>query len=455
MKKALTSLLLLPLLLGTVFGLFFPLSASSETARSLRPGSVYSLMNCDTGRIFAPEGIADWILEPADEENGFFFRDPDSNRYLAESDGAFLLSEQGEPFTLTPLPYHRFSLSKGDLFIRDSDEGASNLASLSAAAESGFLSTCWFLTEEGGTTPLRIMPLGDSLTLGLDADTPFRELSGYRARLSVLLAEQYPDLRFVFVGSQVHGGTGSAEGAELYRHEGHSGYTVTTPEGTSLQIGLYELCPFWLQKYQPDVVLLMIGTNDIGRSLSLGEEAADRTAELHLQLLNRIRELSPVKLILLETSPPVLGEESFNRIMRRYNRLITENGQTLSDSGVEILISDIYSLISGLGADAFCSDSMHMSRLGYDAIAGQNASVLFQSAYLGKTLLDIRGENLPDPDEDASGGDSASTDDLSKQEPGFPEDRQSSNLWLALGLALFFPAVSCGFFALFRRHKNR
>ena len=425
-----------------------------EDVSGIRPGCAYTLMNCDTGRSFAPEGITDWLLESVGE-NAWYFRDPQSGRSLSSEDGEIRLSDLGEPFCLSPLPHHRYSLGPAGFSVLDTDEGETGCAALSVVPEVRSLSACWFVTEKGLTEPLRIMPLGDSLTLGLDADTPFREQSGYRALLSALLADSSPDLRFVFVGSRVSGGEPSAEGEALYRHEGHSGYTVSSPEDSGLSIGLYELCGPWLAKYRPVVVLLMIGTNDIGRSYGLGAEAADRTAELHLRLLERIRDSAPVRLLLLATCPPVLGEEPFNRVMERYNTLILENGQTLRESGVEVVISDVSSLISGLGPDGFCSDRMHMSRTGYDAIARLHADTLSRSSYLEETLRAIRSEREPLPEEESGpepGTDEARTPESDASLPDTGERRIL--IWAAAAAAAGLAALA-GVCAAARKNARR
>ena len=102
--------------------------------------------------------------------------------------------------------------------------------------------------------PLRIMPLGDSLTYGQDLDNPDAEHDGYRGDLSVLLAEKYPNLRFAFVGSQVSGRTSRADALKLYRNEGHNAHTVYELNYGDPFRGIYQLCDSWLAKYQPDVI---------------------------------------------------------------------------------------------------------------------------------------------------------------------------------------------------------
>jgi lysophospholipase L1-like esterase len=96
----------------------------------------------------------------------------------------------------------------------------------------------------GVVAPLRIMPLGDSITFGSGSPTK----SSYRVDLYRRLGQA--GVAVDFVGSVRSGAAGS--GADL-DHEGHPG----------LRIGqVAERLDGWLATYQPDVVLLHLGTND-------------------------------------------------------------------------------------------------------------------------------------------------------------------------------------------------
>jgi lysophospholipase L1-like esterase len=89
--------------------------------------------------------------------------------------------------------------------------------------------------------PITIMPLGDSITVGVGSSTR----SGYRPELLQRLAAA--GLRADFVGTQ-QSGTGSD-----VDNEGHVGWSI---EQIAARID------DWLAMYEPDVILLHIGTND-------------------------------------------------------------------------------------------------------------------------------------------------------------------------------------------------
>ena len=92
--------------------------------------------------------------------------------------------------------------------------------------------------------PLRVMPLGDSITLGIGSAS----MSSYRIDLQKQLSAA--GLPTDFVGSQHDGAPASAD----LDHEGHSGWTIAK---ISAQVD------GWLAASPPDAVLLQIGTNDL------------------------------------------------------------------------------------------------------------------------------------------------------------------------------------------------
>ncbi|GGJ76567.1 hypothetical protein GCM10010123_03210 [Pilimelia anulata] len=108
-----------------------------------------------------------------------------------------------------------------------------------------------------GDAPVRIMPLGDSLTAG----TGSTDGAGWRGHLYSRLTE----LTSVdFVGSVSSGGSFDPE------HEGHAGLRVGQAA---------DAVPGWLRAAEPELVLLQLGTNDLkiaGREVG----ATDRLARL-------------------------------------------------------------------------------------------------------------------------------------------------------------------------------
>jgi lysophospholipase L1-like esterase len=143
--------------------------------------------------------------------------------------------------------------------------------------------------------PLRIMPLGDSLTYGIGSSTR----SGYRAALRDELAATGVDVDFV--GSHSNGL------GDDNQHEGHPGWQINEIS-TNIQQ--------WLSAAQPDVVLLDIGTNDLDRDYDRALAPA-RTADL----IDRITaQLPTVRVVVAK----LLEVDRFQATFRRYNDVLAD-----------------------------------------------------------------------------------------------------------------------------------
>lgn len=108
---------------------------------------------------------------------------------------------------------------------------------------------------------MRIMPLGDSITLGYGSN----ELDGYRRDLYRAITGAGTQVDFV--GSQQDGP------ADFDRdHEGYPGWQAAGGEGGGIAANVYN----WLKTNPADFVLLHIGTNDISNS----NQSADKVASI-------------------------------------------------------------------------------------------------------------------------------------------------------------------------------
>jgi lysophospholipase L1-like esterase len=126
--------------------------------------------------------------------------------------------------------------------------------------------------------PCRILPLGDSITFGLGGSP-----GGYRVPLFRISREKKHEI--VFVG-RVRSGPSTVDGAPFSpAHEGYSGYTVAPCGGRE---GLAPLVDGALSTEPPDVVLLMIGTNDVAVGCDLAASAKALEA-----IVDRVAERAP------------------------------------------------------------------------------------------------------------------------------------------------------------------
>ena len=190
----------------------------------------------------------------------------------------------------------------------------------------------------------KIITIGDSITAG---EHPVEPTPGaYRQSLKNNFAAD--NLSVDFIGSQTNEGT-NLDDAE---HEGHPGWTID--ELTELINGGL------LTDYQPDIVLLMAGTNDILRS----DDASTVIAELD-QLIDILQEELPdVPIFVSDLAPidPAFKGEQRANIVAEVNAQLPELAE---QQGSQV------TYVNGggsLGLDDLVDDGIHPSAAGYQVI---------------------------------------------------------------------------------------
>jgi lysophospholipase L1-like esterase len=188
--------------------------------------------------------------------------------------------------------------------------------------------------------PVRVMPLGDSITDGYG--TP----GGYRIELERLLRSggHVPD----FVGSLRNGPASLVD----KDHEGHSGYPIadiaSSVEG-------------WLASGRPDVVLLMIGTNDVIWNRD-GREGAPARLDA---LLGRIATAAPQARVIVSTIPPLHGDDRRLQV-KAYNDALVSLVKRRAAAGGNVALVDAHAAMS---AGHISSDGVHPTIEGQQVIA--------------------------------------------------------------------------------------
>ncbi len=136
------------------------------------------------------------------------------------------------------------------------------------------------------------MPLGDSITDGCCGENTLSMFGSYRTTLFQLSLDQGKKL--TFVGSHTSG-PDMVGGAPFPKNqEGHGGFTIDDGGGRS---GLQPQIKGWLMATPPDIVLLMIGTNDVDIQYDLPNAPARLG-----KLLDTIIQNAPNTLIVLAQS---------------------------------------------------------------------------------------------------------------------------------------------------------
>jgi lysophospholipase L1-like esterase len=186
-------------------------------------------------------------------------------------------------------------------------------------------------------TPLRVMPLGDSITWGVGSSTG----NGYRATLGSELTGEGHALDFV--------GTGRNGTMADPDNEGHSGWRIDQIAGIADNV---------LARYRPNVVTLMIGTNDLNQNY----QVATATDRLHA-LVDQITADAPDATVLLASV--IVSTSSVEEPNRpAFNAAIPGIVQTERDAGKHVAFVDMSALTT-----ADLSDSLHPNDGGYVKMA--------------------------------------------------------------------------------------
>jgi acyl-CoA thioesterase I len=197
------------------------------------------------------------------------------------------------------------------------------------------------------------MPLGASYTAGLTV-TPSGEHifeGGYRRYLETSLEGlfQIPGLDFDFVGSQEDPATASLK---RKHHEGHPGWRIEDIDQHQAE---------WVSTYQPDAILLLVGTNDILENNHL-EEAPDRFDQLVGHLVKSKRVQWVFVSSLLPLTDPALDAE-----VQKYDAAIEQKVLQRQAQGQSVIWVDMYH-DSGVKIDEL-GDGIHPNAEGYEKMA--------------------------------------------------------------------------------------
>jgi lysophospholipase L1-like esterase len=188
--------------------------------------------------------------------------------------------------------------------------------------------------------PCKILPLGDSITWGIQYD------GAYRVELfnKAVAAGQ----KITFTGS-LSNGPDTVSGMPFPKsNEGHSGWTIAQVTG---------LVPTPAFDIAPHIVLVMIGTNDIYAS-SGQSTMPDRLGTL----VDKIIGAAPNALLVVAKITP-LSNASWNQTIATYNNAIPGVLQTRFAAGKHVMLADMN---TGFTPSMLSSDAIHPNKSGYD-----------------------------------------------------------------------------------------
>ncbi len=200
--------------------------------------------------------------------------------------------------------------------------------------------------------PLRILPLGASLTYGFGST----DGNGYRELLRRHLVDE-AGLPIDYVGSLQSGNSTDRD------NEGHSGYRIDQVAGG---------VDGWIAAARPDVVLLNAGTNDMGQNYQL-PTAPDRLSALVDQILRD----APNVVVVMSTLVP---SRASNANVQAFNARVPAITQAKSAAGKRVYLAD---LNSALSLADIGPDGIHPTDAGYAKIADRWYATLQPALSLG------------------------------------------------------------------------
>jgi len=209
-------------------------------------------------------------------------------------------------------------------------------------------------------TPCRIMPLGDSITFGIGSSG-----GGYRVDLfRRALADQR---NITFVGVVAPGGSNTPNGPNMVNgqpfprnHEGFSGFTISGGGAGSLAAQVDNA----INVTDPNIVLLMIGTNDINGNINRANAPARLGA-----LLDQISNDAPDALLVVAQIVPTQTAAT-NTAVQAFNAAIPGLVQTRAAAGKHVVLVDMFTpFITNANFAGLMNDNLHPNDTGYVVMA--------------------------------------------------------------------------------------
>jgi len=219
------------------------------------------------------------------------------------------------------------------------------------------------------TTPVRIMCVGDSITEGKDVGQ-----GGYRKPLQALL--RAGGYSFVYVGKEDDGQpenqTGFSQGMENPNHEGYGSFRIDEMFNGGTEEG-HSAPPIaqTIANYHPDVILLMLGTNDVIQN----HEIATIGDRLQALVDAIFAANDKIALVLAEITP--MGGDRDATVVA-YNAQVAALVDKEKAQGRNIVVADMHSALDpaqdlgGVHPNSF--GYAKMASVWYEALTGKKAT---------------------------------------------------------------------------------
>jgi len=212
------------------------------------------------------------------------------------------------------------------------------------------------------TDPCKILPLGDSITWGINYG------GGYRIKLFIHANTDMKKINFVGYdvanppSSSVVSGLGSGMSLWKPNHEGHSGWTIqqdddlVTGKSTANNDSVSYTGKKVVADFNPNIVLVHLGTNDMHGTTA---GAPDRLGTL----IDHIVTDAPNALVVVASIIPFPAAASATMT---FNAAVPGEVKTRADAGKHVIYLDMF---SALQTSDLSSDMIHPNEGGYEKMA--------------------------------------------------------------------------------------
>ena len=346
--------------------------AAAGAMVTLDTNTTYSFMNADTGREISANGNTEFTAT-ALGNNVYTFTVGDA--YLDLLGGTAKLTDTPVSYQIKACDYDRFMIYAADGYaVCDTDAGTSTDPSLSLYTND-LLCCGWYLTRANMPKPLRILPIGDSITFGTNPDAA-APLMGWRDDLSKNLTSSLD--RFVFVGNQVTYPV-DVNSNILTRHEGNPGWTI---KDHGERNGIYDLVPGLVGKYDPDVVCMMIGINDMAAYGGKNKWNNTIKAEIQANYTDLVAaltaEMDDTDTVFCSTLTPMTSAHSMAGMENCFNEMFPDFIEQLAKTYPQVKLNDNYAALAGKSG-VVSSDGIHLSIHGDSFIAETYAASIMST----------------------------------------------------------------------------
>lgn len=208
--------------------------------------------------------------------------------------------------------------------------------------------------------PVRIMPVGDSITNG-DGET-----GGYRKYLDYALKQK--NISFDMVGPKKDMNASFNYNGQNVQydsdHAGFSGFQIKEVPGWGQAQNTGSLYNELkngnkVKQYDPDIILLIIGTNDMTANRDLGACSDD----LHALLDYMLENMDQDGMIFLASIPEFTAYGGSPQRVGNYNNTVKKVAEDYKGSGKHVQFADIHGCLS---TSDLSSDNLHPSGKGYE-----------------------------------------------------------------------------------------